>query len=767
MSNIQYELICGLSNKLNTKLILVGDPNQNIHQFQNGSEKYLMEYGGNEYFLTENNRATSEITNFINYFRPWSTKYSIIKSTALHTQKKPIVFTGTHDDICSRILNELKHTKIPLENIAIIGPIKKSSRLGLQKITNFLNKHGIKFIKHYNESTYDQEYLNDDIPIEKGKVNIYTIYGSKGTEFDKVILINFHFRTFEKNLSQEDYNHYKYLWYVALSRAKYELLVCADCDTSCWNELQSCPENTYIVEGDEVVVKPQSFTSNYSDTDQTDFIKLLNDEKYFDNKNLSTLHEAVNITETKSKLFNISHKNNFTYNQKLIMNFLKCVFEYHYCLFNLRKFGFVERMENFIDNIIFVNNKYKLTLHSILSKINIGMTDTLTLSNLELYKNKFTSIEKKVFEIIKRDINYDFNKIFSLAIKNDYIFIDVSIINEICKKIKEGDDVLWNIFKLCLFEYQYCNEEKYLWDNIDKFKNYITDLEPYINKIIMLSALQPTGYIFSKKVIHPNILINGTIDIISNNGTIILIEFDNVKLTLLKTQLIGFLHYHCLYNKWNNKKMIEIWNFKTGLKHILNFQPLFRNIDISLFIAEICRRKLKNMIFVYDLETTGLDVNRCEIIERYFHELCHDETFSEGVIKPKHNVPQLIIDITGISKKEIRDGEDIKIFSARMKKLLNNCKSPLFIAHNGNVFDHQIMRKNNLLNNDCKFLDSRIIIRQLSHNRVKNETLLEIYNIIMEKQFNGKVHRAKADVIMLLDIFTKLNINEQMLLKLF
>ena len=34
LSDIQYELILLLKNKLNIKLILVGDPNQNIYQFQ-------------------------------------------------------------------------------------------------------------------------------------------------------------------------------------------------------------------------------------------------------------------------------------------------------------------------------------------------------------------------------------------------------------------------------------------------------------------------------------------------------------------------------------------------------------------------------------------------------------------------------------------------------------------------------------------------------------------------------------------------------------
>jgi len=780
MSNIQYELLLEIKKKLNTCIILIGDPNQNIYQFQNGTDKYLMEFNGTEHFIVENNRSTPEITNFINYFRPWNTKFPNMISTLKSINKKPIVFTGTHNDICMRILNEIKNTKFPFENIAIIGPIKKSGekspKFSLQKITNFLNKHNIKFTKHYNDKTHDQEYINDDIAIEKDKINIFTIYGSKGLEFDKVILVNFQFKTFGKTPSQEEYNMFKYLWYVALSRAKCELLICADCNSACYNELQICPLNTYVIEGDEVIFKPLSF--DQQNDQYENIVSMLNNKKYFDEKNLSALLSAINITELTSKLYHIY--SNIKYeskHQEIIIHFLKYVFEYHYCLFSLNQLNFVTKMETFIENIILINSKHQQALVNILAKSNIDITDIITLSNLEPYKNKFTSSEKKLYEIIKHHVKHDHNKKFSLVVNKDFssifnndVCLDKKAISETCNNIKIGNDVIWNIFKLCLFENQCNNETKYFWNSIEEFKDYLAKLKIYIDKIIMLSAvyaLRSPNCKFNIKVTHPNITMFGMIDIIFND-IIVFVEFtDDKNITNCVTkQLMCFLSYHCLHNKWDSKKCVEIWNLKTGVKHKIKFNSQFRNIDVSMFITEVSKKKLKDMVFVYDLETTGLDVKTCEIIERYFHELCHDETYTDGVICPKSIVPQLILDITGISKKELKYGEDVKLFCARMNKIMETCISPLFIAHNGNVFDHQIMRNNNYLDSTCKYLDSRMIIRQLSQNRVKNQTLFETYNIVMGKQFGGKAHRAKADVIMLLDIFEKLHIDEYELLKL-
>jgi hypothetical protein len=50
-NEIQYNILCLLRDKLDIKINLIGDPNQNIYQFQNGSDQYLMKHPGKTYNL--------------------------------------------------------------------------------------------------------------------------------------------------------------------------------------------------------------------------------------------------------------------------------------------------------------------------------------------------------------------------------------------------------------------------------------------------------------------------------------------------------------------------------------------------------------------------------------------------------------------------------------------------------------------------------------------------------------------------------------------
>lgn len=298
-------------------------------------------------------------------------------------------------------------------------------------------------------------------------------------------------------------------------------------------------------------------------------------------------------------------------------------------------------------------------------------------------------------------------------------------------------------------------------DNIQPTSQYTDILENHINKIKRL-ALLTRHCTFFKNVSHPNLKIYGIIDMLFED-TIIFLKFGNVSIV---DKINSFLLFHCYHNKWNTKLSFEIWDLNSGTSYIISFKNTLSNFDISLALSLKFNIKMENLIFVYDLETTGLNVKSCEIIERHFHEITHNTQISNGVIKPYKYVPPIVLSITGITKKELRNGEQLSLFKSQIKLILDNSVNPIFIAHNGNVFDHKIMKKQFILNDKCKFLDSRMVIRQLSDIPIKNESLSEIYKKILGKKFSGKAHRAKEDVIMLLHIFNKLGITEETFLLL-
>lgn len=100
-----------------------------------------------------------------------------------------------------------------------------------------------------------------------------------------------------------------------------------------------------------------------------------------------------------------------------------------------------------------------------------------------------------------------------------------------------------------------------------------------------------------------------------------------------------------------------------------------------------------------------------------------------------------------------------------MKDLLRYCNKPIFIAHNGNSFDHKILLNEKILSYDnCKLLDSRMIIRLFLNDNITNKSLSDIFKHLFN--YIPISHRASADVKMLISIFNKLGITEEKILNM-
>ena len=157
ISQIQYDLIMRLKEIICCKVIMVGDPNQNIYQFQNGSDKFLMNHSVNKFHLVKNYRSSKQIVDFINQFaRPWDLLTPLMVSTKKEDYKKPVIFCGNVSEIVQDIIYKIKNSKYERHNIAIIGPVKRSkpindyySNIGLSLMTNLLMENGISYLKHY------------------------------------------------------------------------------------------------------------------------------------------------------------------------------------------------------------------------------------------------------------------------------------------------------------------------------------------------------------------------------------------------------------------------------------------------------------------------------------------------------------------------------------------------------------------------------------------------------------------------------------------
>ena len=235
----QYEIISLLKSKLDVKLHLIGDQNQNIYQFRGGSDKYLRDFiTNNVFYLSTNYRSRQKIVEFSSYLRP----YAEIEKVK-HVKEKGSVTFFAHKDYKAfendfiTLIKGIQARNIPLHKVAILAPSRgyisdtseKPSFKGLCYIANLLYSQKIKFKQFYNDASAE-----DDVKAckklkykpEKNSINLMTYTGSKGLEWDYVLLLDANgFLISSREYSPEKFKAEQYLVYVAASRACKQLFI--------------------------------------------------------------------------------------------------------------------------------------------------------------------------------------------------------------------------------------------------------------------------------------------------------------------------------------------------------------------------------------------------------------------------------------------------------------------------------------------------------------------------------------------------------------
>ena len=261
LNETQYRLLVALKTKFPITLHFVGDPNQNIFQFRQSSDKYLVRHEAVTFNLTCNYRSYGHIVEFCSFLRPYNV--TDVTYQAPKSGKLDVLFYSYQDSISFEnyllsVIYMFKGKRIPLHRCAILAPTRGYLRdangltkyKGLCYISNLLFKHEIPFQQFYNDSGpggEDEDALKLRYKPVKEHINLMTYTASKGLEWDYVIIIdaNAHLIT-RKDYTQEKYNAEKYLLYVACSRPRKNLIIFTKSKyTNPWFKL--IPEDKYKV----------------------------------------------------------------------------------------------------------------------------------------------------------------------------------------------------------------------------------------------------------------------------------------------------------------------------------------------------------------------------------------------------------------------------------------------------------------------------------------------------------------------------------------
>lgn len=186
-------------------------------------------------------------------------------------------------------------------------------------------------------------------------------------------------------------------------------------------------------------------------------------------------------------------------------------------------------------------------------------------------------------------------------------------------------------------------------------------------------------------------------------------------------------------------------------------EPYIEMEQDNLFAVqdEIGQYLMDNDVVVFDIETTGLEASRCEIIEIgaiKLHNGKKIETF-ETFIKPKSHIPEEITDLTGINDEMVKNSPSVKTVIADFYKFCYNCT---IIAYNIDFdykFVNQAGKKEGYIF-DNKQIDALYLARAFIPG-LKNFKLGNVCKKLGVSLENA--HRAVHDAMATADVVIKLN----------
>ena len=562
------------------------------------------------------------------------------------------------------------------------------------------------------------------------------------------------------------YNEYKYLWFTGLSRPEDELSILVEQDKTPWLGLNDCPKDLYRLKyEDKEYKKSKGFFNKMKDTPPPQagdehikniaVTKLLEHRLFTEDKQLK-LEEMIDAEIKTVSLFDratneIKELSEFS---ALYGIYMENVFTYYYLLHQSER-----ELNRYIYGLRCRNNHYVLlpvSLHSPFMKLKEKYGE-ITLCILNTNLHRLNDVEREILHQLSLIPDIQEDQAINLQKTNGVSSFDQEYFCENWENLKNNISACKSLFNICLYFFQIEHECMSLLAK--DFSSHLTSLEPYIRKVIDYARKCPRGYTFQVKNQHPHIPIRGIADIRYESRLIDLKFTQGFKPEYIYQLL---LYYNNVYPKWNIPPQLEIINLFTGERTVISISSTLTNRDLNYFLCDTFNIKMEKNIIVYDLETTGLEIDTCEIIERFMYDMSLDHVLSEGLITPYFPISPHISNLTGITNKLIAENGGPRInFIRDMNKILNYYHKPTFIAHNGNKYDHKILKRYGILNeNDHNFLDSKTIINNNTREQLWRLTLEKQYIHIVGRDDSKTTHRAKDDTIMSLEIFSKLGIDD-------
>lgn len=732
ISENQYNLTLLIKLKFNIILYLIGDVNQNIYQFQGGSDKYLLEYDGEVFVLKENYRSNKNIIQFFNALAPHKTDITSNKNS--NNLVNIIIYTK--NNFTQKLIENIKQHKGNFSDLTIIAPTKKNSmNTGLNNVINILKDNKIDCNICYNLHSNNTNHKIKNNVKDVNKVDLHTIHSSKGLEYKTVLLLNFHFETMNCVPTEEEYNNHKYLWYVGCSRAKDNMTIFCNKTSTVFPLLSQISQDCYIIDSN-IELNTKYYFKNNKKEEIRNVTKII--EKMDDNKQY-IVENSIKTTYNKKDIYEPS--NIPVFNEVFIGLFLENIIE---CFYN----------ETNYYNKTYYRYLYRLNLpdteqqkfNIFFEKYNINKYQ-IDIPELSESKKSFTQNEFELYKILYEHYNVlilNNNKITTFSVNFDNTTL-INKLMDICKY--PSDDYVSNVFNIVKIQYicehkLYYLEKEWTEDKLKYVKDIITKIEKYMLDTYMLHKTLK----FQTSLYHNNIGIIGRPDIINK---------DNNQIIEIKCcSEINFMHmfqlyfYKSMYSKYNK---LTIWNVLKGELYDITFELTTSKLDFLLNIQNLTNLKLKNFNLFYNIDYN----DECKLN-------LYDHNYNKILSCNKYNLENFKTFLNKFSKCcLITTVNNEKIFTETLKnKIIHSGVEHLYIEHDYevlNINESQLKSFINLCNN---IIDNEYIIdNNNTENIIDNNDTEDIVdnnaiinnnnNVDSEDIFNNVNNFSKKDIIVI------------------
>jgi DNA polymerase-3 subunit epsilon len=162
--------------------------------------------------------------------------------------------------------------------------------------------------------------------------------------------------------------------------------------------------------------------------------------------------------------------------------------------------------------------------------------------------------------------------------------------------------------------------------------------------------------------------------------------------------------------------------------------------------------QLSRPIAFIDLEATGINLSSDRIVEIAIVKILPDGSrqVKRKLINPQMTIPQVVIDIHGITNEMVKDAPTFKQASNEIKQFLENCDLG---GYNSNRFDIPMLMEEFLRAElDVDLTDRRMVDVQHIFYTMEPRTLSAAYKFFCNKELEN-AHSAEVDINATIEVF--------------